>query len=240
MSRSTYYEVAEPASRVERGDIAVLYLPQARAQGEEDPPLSVVSNHVNVPAYTSAIALTDQQRMPGAEARVWPSLAVVVMDSCELDRHYDLGRSRKNWDSRVAAAPVVFEKHYPNAPWSQMEQGNVPLYGFFMPPLSANVDGKTSWPRALVDLRGTTLVSRHMVELNRGMRLGAEGREALGRRILEFWYLREVARQSQLEARRGKAIREVVPVSLEPGITELRLVFEDAEPLLVFAVPDPV
>lgn len=240
MNSRNFYEPIDLDDRIRRGDIALLYLPQTRIEGECDPPLPKPSKRANIPAYTNCFALLDQHRMPGAEARMWLSLAVVVMDSCELDRHHNQGHSRDFWDSRVAVAPIIFENHFPNGPWRQMERGKIPLYGFFLPPLSREVDGITAWPRAFIDLRGTTLASRRIVELNRRIRLGEEASEALAVRILEFWYLREIARQSHLEAKIGKTIRDVVPVEIEPGYTVLRLTFEDADPLLVACVPDPI
>ncbi len=239
MSSQPFYEVAGDTDRIGRGDIALLYLPQTRVKNEAEPPLAEPSKRVNVPAYSNLFSLTDDQRMPGAEVRACLSLAVVVMDSCELDRHFNQGRSPRVWDSRVAVAPIVFERSFPSAPWNQMERGNVPLYGFFLPPLSRSIDGLTAWPRAVVDLRGTTLVSRRLVELNRRIRLGQDASEALGLRLLEFWYLREISRQSSLEARRGKVLRDIVPLVIEPDYAVLRLMFEGADPLLVAAVPDP-
>jgi hypothetical protein len=240
MSSPAFYEVAGDADRIGRGDIALIYLPQSRVRNEAEPPLAEASKRVNVPAYSNLFSLTDDQRMPGAEVRVCMSLAVVVMDSCELDRHFNQGRSPRVWDSRVAVAPIVFESSFPSAPWRQMEQGDVPLYGFFLPPLPRDIDGLTAWPRAIVDLRGTTLVSRRLVELNRRIRLGQEAAEALGLRLLEFWYLREISHWSSLEARRGKLIRDIVPVVIEPDYTVLRLTFDGADPLLVGAVSDPI
>lgn len=235
--RPGFYELAAPEERVRRGDIALVYLPQTRIAGEPEPPLSAPSSRVSVPAYPGSFAVSDPPRMPGAEVRVWQALAVVVMDSCEIDRHFNLGRSERFWDSRVAVAPVVFETHFPNGPWRRMEQGDVPLYGLYLEPLSKEVDGTTTWPRALVDLRGTTLVSRRHVQLNRRLRLTDEVTEELGVRVLEFWYLREIARGDQLRARRGKMIRDVVPVHLAEDYTVLRLTFEDADPLLVACAP---
>ncbi|MBI3979545.1 MAG: hypothetical protein HY331_15285 [Chloroflexi bacterium] len=237
--RSSFYEPAQSEDRVGRGDIALVYLPQSRAVRETEPPLSRPHPRVSLPAYPGSLTLSDARAMPDVEVRVWPALAVVVMDSCELDRHFNLGRSRQFWDSRVAVAPLVFETQFPNGPWRRMEQGDVPLYGFYLETLSPDVDGITTWPRAVVDLRGTTLVSRRLVELNRRFRLTDTVAESLGVRVLEYWYLREVARRSQLEARRGKRLRDVVPVHLAPDYTVLRITFDGADPLLVACIADP-
>lgn len=232
------YELAEPGDRVGRGDIAIIHLPQGRAVGETEPPLAQTHPRVSVPAYPGSFALSDPQQMPGVEVRLWLALAVVVMDSCELDRQFNLSRSRRFWDSRVAVAPLVFDTQFPNGPWRRMEQGDVPLYGFYVEPLPAEVDGVTTWPRGMLDLRGTTLVSRRLIELNRRFRLTAAVSQNLALRVLEYWYLREVARQSQLEARRGKALRDVVPVQLAPDYTVLRITFDGADPLLVACITD--
>jgi hypothetical protein len=171
--------------------------------------------------------------MPGGEVEVWPALAVVVMDSCELDRAYNQGRSRERWDSRVAVAPMIFEQHYPHGPWERIARGLVPLYGFPLEPLPSGIDGSTAWPRALLDLRGTTLVSRAQVERNRRLRLSAPVVDALALRVLEFWYLREVSRQPELEARRGKTVRDLVPIRVGTDYAEVRITFQDAQPLTV-------
>ncbi|MBI3972023.1 MAG: hypothetical protein HY332_12100 [Chloroflexi bacterium] len=226
-----------PGDRVSRSDIAYLYLPQSRTLGEPDPPQPEPHRRVEVPAYTGSFLVRDA-RMPSGEVQVWPALAVVVMDSCELDRYYNQGRSRERWDSRVAVAPIVFEEQYPHGSWGRMAQGRTPLYGFYLEPLSAGVVGSATWTRALVDLRGTTLVSRRQVELNRRLRLAPEPADALAFRVLEFWYLREVARQRDLEARRGKRIRDLVPVQSGEDHVELRVFFEDAEPLRVICRTD--
>lgn len=240
MARRVFYEIVAPGERVSRGDIALVYLPQSRLLHEADPPLPASRRRVDVPAYVGCFRISDPARLPSAAIEVWPALGVVVMDSCELDRQYNLGRSRPFWDSRVAVAPIIFEPHYPHGPWDRLERGLVPLYGFFLEPLPPGIDGDTAWPRGLVDLRGTTLVSRQQVERNRRLRLAAPVGDALAVRTLEFWYLREVSRRSELEARRGKVVRDLVPVQLGADYVEVRVTFEDAEPLSVVCRAAPM
>lgn len=235
-----FYATVDAEQRLSRGDLAVVYLPQSRLRGETGPPLTTPHRRVETPAYVGSFRIGDATRMPTGEVEVWPALAVVVMDSCELDRAFNLGRSRPFWDSRVAVAPIIFETHYPHGPWRRMADGAAPLYAFPIEPLPPGVDGETNWPRGFVDLRGASLVSRSQVELNRRLRLSASTSDALAMRTLEFWYLREIARQPELEARRGKTIRGLVPVQLGADYAEVRLHFEDAEPLTVICRVPPV
>ncbi|MBI2941404.1 MAG: hypothetical protein HYY04_13300 [Chloroflexi bacterium] len=233
-----FYEAAALDGRIGRGDVAFLYLPQTRVVGEVAPPLAAPSRRTNVPAYAGAFSLLDPAQMPTAEVRVWPALAVVVMDSCELDRFFNQGRDSRQWDSRVAVAPIIFESQYPHGPWDRMAEGRAPLYAFSLEPLPPGIVGEAHWPRAFVDLRGTTLVSRQHVQPNRKLRLGREAADALAYRVLEFWYLREVARHRDLDARRGQRIADIVPVQAGADYVEVRVTFEDADPLRLICRTD--
>src|SRR5690349_17116580 len=123
MTDDAFYQAAPPGERVGRGDIALLYLPQSRTAGEQDPPETAPRRRVDVPAYAGSFRLADPERLPGHEIQVWPALAVVVMDSCELDRYFNQQRSQEFWDSRVAVGPLVFEPQYPHGPWERMARG---------------------------------------------------------------------------------------------------------------------
>lgn len=80
------------------GDVAYLHLPQARAAGEAEPPLSTPHLRVSLPAYANEFALIEPERMPDAEVHIWHSPAMVVADSCELDRLFDVVMLRMTFE----------------------------------------------------------------------------------------------------------------------------------------------
>src|SRR6266852_1378737 len=133
-----YVRAVDADATVSRGDIASLHLPQTRVRGETAPPADRTTKQAEVPAYINAFRLLDD-RMSRSEVEVWPALAVVVMDSCELDRQLNAGRSPENWDSRVAVAPLIFEPHLHKRHWERFERGEVPLYGFYLPSLETGI-----------------------------------------------------------------------------------------------------
>jgi hypothetical protein len=76
------------------------------------------------------------------------------------------------------------------------------------------------------------------VQPNRKLRLGRAPTDALAYRVLEFWYLREVARRPDLDARRGHRVRDIVTVQSGTDYVDVRVFFEDADPLRVICRTD--
>lgn len=229
-------DASEPLAR---GDISIVLLPQTRKLGETDPPSAAPHKRVDVPAYVSAFRLSDEHRMPNDQVEVFPSPAVIVMDSCEIDRHKNNDRSIEKWDSRIAVAPIIFEPHLDKKYWAYFAATKrCPLYGYFLPPLPSGVIGDATWNQAFVDLRGTTLVSRQHVLWGRRLRLDEKTTAALATRVLQFWYLRETAEHKDLIDKTGRELIEVQAVPEGVDYVSVRMTFAGADPITVVCYQD--
>jgi hypothetical protein len=149
-------------------------------------------------------------RPGGAESvsrilRVWFGPVMVVHQNCEIE-YADAQ------DSRVQVAPIVSEAQWPNGPWPQIRNRQLPSFAH-LPPIDPDAATELGldllWPEAAVALASTTCISRGIVKPNRILSLAPEALAPLQEAIVRFSTVRGWGDNVALSALKGMHIVDV-------------------------------
>ena len=236
------YRRVDETDDLSSGDIAFLSLARTRAVGE-GPPGDTFDPVGRIPAYPrpAVIPLPNDR-----EVAIDTMFALVVTHSCEIDRQKNLDATADHFDCRLTVAPIVSGASLvligpdgeagPSVNWSAIER-NDPVASLYLPPIddlasiAPGVEG--AWPRAFVDLRGITTVSRRTIAVDRlcGLTPGYIG--ALQRQLARFFTWRDIARHELLEEMVGRRVEAVVPLNSKANRWHVALTGDDGSSMTV-------
>ncbi len=236
------YRRVDETDDISSGDIAFLSLARTRAVGE-GPPGDAFDPIGRIPAYPRP-AVTPLPN--GREIAIDTMFALVVTHSCEIDRQKNHDVTADHFDCRLTVAPIISGAELTlvgtggdveqGVNWSAIER-NDPVPSLYLPPiddLSTIAPGlEGPWPRAFVDLRGITTVSRRTVVAERLCGLTPAYVGELQRQLARFFTWRDIARHELLEAMVGRRLEAVVPLNTKSTRWRVALTGDDGSSLTV-------